>query len=73
MEKEPCGVLVSFYEVMKLRSFEFDIYDVIPANIQNFSPWFSLHIFVNFMEREPSTRFNGVFEHFLRTDGIAKF
>ena len=70
MEKEPCCVLVSFYEVMKLQSFEFDIYDVIPANTQNFSPWFSLHIFVNFVEREPSARFYDVFEHFLRTDGV---
>ena len=34
---------------MKLQRFEFDVCDVIPANVQNSSSWFSLHIFVNFV------------------------
>ena len=57
MEKKPCakfcGVLISFHKVMKLQSFESDVSDVIPVNVQNFSSLFSLHIFVSFMEKEP--------------------
>ena len=26
------------YEIMKLQSFEFDVIDVIPSNVQNMSP-----------------------------------
>ena len=29
--------------------------------------WFSLHIFVNFMKREPSRKFCGVFHYFSPT------
>ena len=40
MEKEPCtklcGVLIhSSHELMKLQSFESDVIDVIPGNVQN--------------------------------------
>ena len=47
MEKEPytnfCDVLISFHEVMKLKSFEFDESDVINANVKTSPHWFSLH------------------------------
>ena len=62
----------SFHEVMKLKSFEFDVSDVIPANVQIVSPWYSLHIFVNFMKRGPTTKFYGVFDHFSQTDEVEK-
>ena len=55
MEKKPCakfcGLLISFHKVMKSQSFESDVSDVVPANVQNFSSLFSLHIFVSFMEK----------------------
>ena len=40
-----CGVLISFYEVKKLKSFEFGVSDIIPANVQNISPLvFFIHL-----------------------------
>ena len=56
------GVLISFTEVMNLQSFDFDASDFIPTNSQ----WSSFHITVNFMENELSTKFYGVFHHFLK-------
>ena len=39
MDKEPCtkccGIWISFHEVMNLQNFQFDVNEVIPANIQN--------------------------------------
>ena len=70
IEKEPstkfCVVLISFKEVMKLQSFEFDASDVIPANALNILPTF-FHIFVNFMENELSTKSYSVFDVFSGT------
>ena len=41
MEKEPCakfcGALINSHEVMKLKSFESSVMDVIPTNMQNIS------------------------------------
>ena len=49
-EKKPCtkscGILVSFYEVVKLQSFEFDVSDVILANAQNILPGFLCIFFI---------------------------
>ena len=59
-------VLTIFHEVMKVRSFEFDVSDVIPTNVYNISSMI-LHIFVDLMEKEPSTNFHGVFDYFVRT------
>ena len=49
---------------MKLQSFEVDANGAIPTNVQNISPWFSLHIFANFTEKEPATKFYGAFDYF---------
>ena len=78
MKKEPCirfcGVLISFNEVMNLQqSFEFDTSDVIPQMQKKVHPWFSFHVFANFMEHELSTKFYGAFEHFSGTYKFAKF
>ena len=59
-----CGALISSHEVIKLQSFESGASDVIPANVQIFHPWFSLHIFLNFMEKELFTQFYGCFDRF---------
>ena len=32
-----CGVLIRFHEAMKLKSFEYDLSEVISANAQNIS------------------------------------
>ena len=41
MEKDPCakfcGALINLHEVMKLKSFESSVIDVIPTNMQNIS------------------------------------
>ena len=47
------------FHVLILQSFEFDVSDVIPANVQNISPLLFLHTFVDFMENEPSKNFCG--------------
>ena len=56
MEKESCtkfcGVLLSSHEVMKFRKFESGVSVVIPVNVQKYYPWFAVHIFVNFIEKE---------------------
>ena len=58
MDKAPCtklyGVLIRFLKVIKL-SFEFNVSDVIPANVQNISPPFLffvmfLYIFYELMK-----------------------
>ena len=70
MEKELCRTiccgLISFQGVRKLQSFEFNLNDVnvIPVNAENISPLIFLHIFIDFMEKESSTNFYGVFDHF---------
>ena len=38
-----------------------------------FHPWFALHIFVNFMEKEPFAQFYGRFDRSSRTYEVAKF
>ena len=49
MDKAPCtkfyGVLIRFLKVIKL-SFEFNVSDVIPANVQNISPVFFFFFYV---------------------------
>ena len=45
--------LITFQEIMKLQSFKFDVSDVTPV--------FYSHAFVNFMKRELSIEFFGVF------------
>ena len=40
--------------------------------MKHFTPVF-LHIFVKFMEKELSTKFYGVFNHFLQTCEFTKF
>ena len=44
------NVLISFRKVMNLKSFEFDISDIILGMHKTFHSWFSLH--VTFMEKE---------------------
>ena len=56
-----------------MQSFEFDLSDIIPLNVQSISTWLSLHIFVKFLEIETSTKFYDVFDHFLRTHDATKF
>ena len=77
MEKEPCtkfcGDLVRFHKVIKIPKFEFSVNDVIPPNIQKQHPWFSLHFLTTFMEKKPSLKFYGAFDHFSQTYEIAKF
>ena len=81
MEKDPCtkfcGVLINCHEVVKLQSFETDLCDGIPANVQNISLWFSLYSFLNFMERELSKTFSVFFffffNYFSRADEVLKF
>ena len=77
MEKGPytkfCGVLISFNEFLKLKTFEYDVSDVIHANVKTFHNRFSEHVFVNFMEKEPSAKFYGVLAHFSRTQKVPKF
>ena len=71
MEKESCTkfchVLISFNEVMKLQSFEFDASDVILRMYKTF------YIFVNFTENELSAKFYGVLDHFSGTYKVTKF
>ena len=39
---------------------------------ETFHSRFSLHVFVNFMDKESFTKFHGIFDHFSRTYGVAK-
>ena len=76
MGKDPytkfCGVLIRFQEVRKLQSFKFSEMTSYPRMDKTFHPWFSLHVFVRFMEKK-STKFYGVFVHFSGTYEVAKF
>ena len=76
MKKEPCkkfwGIWVRFLEIAKLQNFKFSVSDVIPANVQNIEPWFSLHFYVRFMEKKPPIKFYDVLVHFLRAYEVAK-
>ena len=75
MEKRPCtnvcGVLVSFHEVMKLKAF-FES-NTTPTNTQHISSLLSSHTFVNLMKKKPSSKFNGVFDHFSQIYEVRKF
>ena len=54
------GVVISSHEVMKSKSFESGVSDVITANAQNISPLvFFFNILVNFMKKEAFTQFYG--------------
>ena len=72
MEKGPCtkfcDVLISFQEVVRLKSFKLDTNDVIQTNVEkHFTPALFLfpRFFVNFMKKEPTTRFDdGAFNYF---------
>ena len=63
MGKEPCtkycDVLISSHEVMKLQSFERSIMTSFPRMWKTFHPWFSLHVVVNFKEKETFTQICG--------------
>ena len=48
---------------MKLQIFVFRVSDAIAANVQNISALVYLHILFNFMIKELSTKFYGVFNH----------
>ena len=58
---------------MKLQSVELDISKVIPENVQNILSLFSLHVFVNFMEKELFTNFYCIFDYFARSYKVTKF
>ena len=78
IEKEPCTrfcgtLVVRFYEFVKSQCFEFRVSDVIPANIQNNSHWFSLYFFASFMEKKPPIKLHGHFDHFSRPYEAEKF
>ena len=76
MEKESCPklfhVLISFHEVSKLQSFEFHIMSYRRMHKAVYL-WFSLHIFLNFMEKELFRKFYGVFDHLSRTYEATRF
>ena len=57
---------------MKLQSFQFEVCDDIPANVENILPLLFFFV-VDFMKKEPKTKFYGVFEHFSQTHEITKF
>ena len=69
MEKDPstkfCGFLISSREVIKLQSFEscLSASDIYQRTCKTFYLYFSLHIVVNFMKKEPFTHFYGRFDH----------
>ena len=77
VEKRPsknfCGIFIIFHNVMKWQIFQFEVSDAIPANIHNISPLVSLHVFVNFIEKEPSIKFYGIFDHFSWSCEATKF
>ena len=50
------GILTIFLEVMNLQTFEFNIIEIITANIHNIQTQVFFHIYVNFMEEKPSTK-----------------
>ena len=76
MEKASCPklfhVLIIFHEVSKLQSFEFHIMSYKRMHKAVYL-WFSLHIFVNFMEKEPFRKFYGAFDHLSWTYEFTKF
>ena len=57
----------------KVSAPKVDVSDVTPANVKTFHHWFSLHIFVNVMKKEPPTKFYGALGHFSRTWKVPKF
>ena len=67
-----CGALISPHEVMKLQSFEFGVSEAHPQIYKTFHSWCSLHVFIDFMEKEPFTQFYGCLDHFKWTYEVAK-
>ena len=63
-------VLISFHEVVKLKSAEFYVSDLLPENEQNSLPLVSFPIFVSFMAKQPSAKIYVVFNHFSQTYGV---
>lgn len=61
------------HKVIKLRSFESSMSDIIPANVQNISHWFSLHLFDNFIEKKASCKVLWCFSPFSWTYKVMKF
>ena len=51
------GALINSHKVMKLQRFKSGVNDIIAQMYKTFHPWFSLLIFVNFMEKELFTQF----------------
>ena len=68
MEKEPCtkfcGVLICSHKVIKLKILNPAREMPYARMYKTFHPRFYLHIYVNFMEKEPFTQFYGRFNHF---------
>ena len=67
LELEPCrkflNVLISFHEVIKLQSFQFDLKDAISANVEKNSRVLFFKFF-GWFYGEPNTKFHGVFDLF---------
>lgn len=57
---------------MKL-CFEFDVRDAIPSNIHNISTLVFFNIFIIFLEKEPSAKFDGIFDLSSRIYKAKKF
>lgn len=73
--------MVRFHEVIKLRSFEFSMRDVIPTNYGTSQPrmhklfhsWFPLHLLIGFIKNKPPINVCGVFDNFSQTYVVVKF
>ena len=66
--------LINFHEAIKFQSFEFCLSDVIHVSTkQHLSHLVFPTTFVNFMEKEPTTKFYCVFDYFSWTYDVKKF
>ena len=74
MEQEPCtkfsGVLISFHKVMKF-SIQHRWHHT--QERKYFTPAFLCISLVDFIKKEPNTKFQSVFDHFLQTYEVMKF
>ena len=80
MEKETCTKFCGVFWSVLTKLWSYKVLNVAwvtsyPRMYKIFHPWFSLRIFVNFMEpfMEPFTLFYGHFDHFSWTYEVAKF
>lgn len=76
MGKETCtkfsDILISFHQVMRSHGFEVSVSDVKLTMCEYFTLGF-LCLFNQFLEKETSTKFYGVFNHILQTYEAMKF